>query len=195
MKLHPEPWFVYTYWDLSEQMEKKTFYAVVKTSALLRQLLLDSPRLIDEANRRYKSKIEFVVLDTGAWCFAQSDNGEYELGTATIGPVSNESIEEGFTVSLKASRFLKIPMIKWKDFEFSVKDIIRLAAHVQGGVHRGVPRNTREHIQLAIADKDAIFNQPTFLHCLIQVNLVVLSSLKPLAERIITDWGMNTENA
>jgi hypothetical protein len=49
--------FVRTYEDLQQLIKSKDDYGILKTSGLLRKLLLDMNPLIHQANRRLQQKI------------------------------------------------------------------------------------------------------------------------------------------
>jgi hypothetical protein len=181
-----EQWFVLTLRDVEEHVERRTTYHTLRAAGLLRHLLLDNPKLIDLANRRIRQKIRFRVLDTGAWVSSQSEGGEFELWSNTIAPVSQEAYEDGLSRDVTLDKFLKIHMFRWKEYSFDVKDVIRLAAHVQGGVHHGKPRDKRESIQYDLAYEKSVINEPLYILCLIQIASVVLESLKPLRQEILS---------
>ena len=66
-----------------------------------------------------------------------------------------------------------------------MKEVIRLAAHIQGGVHHGRPRDQRESIQHDLAYEKSVISQPLYILCLIQIALVVIQSLKPMEQQIV----------
>jgi hypothetical protein len=180
-----EQWFIFTLRDLEEHLERKTEYHIIRAAGLLRHLLLDNPRLLDLANRQIRQKIRFRILDTGAWASSQSQKGEFELWSNAIAPVSQETYDEGLSSDISLDHFLKTPMFKWKGYIFDVKEVIRLAAHIQGGVHHGKPHDQREAIQHDLAYEKSVISQPVFVLCLIQIALVVIESLKPLEQQIL----------
>src|SRR4051794_20714772 len=55
--------FVYTLRDLERRTAATDEYEVRLSAALLRKLLLDQKRLIDQVNRRYKLDLRFRISD------------------------------------------------------------------------------------------------------------------------------------
>lgn len=190
--MHVEPFFVHTMWDLEEHLSKRTPYAFIRSAGLLRHLFLDNPRLIDAANRRLKLRLRMKILDTGAWVSSQADDGSCYLGHHIIAS-SDPTIEDEFISNLTIPKFLKTPMFRWETTEYSVKDVIRLASHVQGGVHRGKTKNYREEIQLFLSYERSPLRMPTFIFSLIQINLVAIESLSPLTNLLIEDWQLKKQ--
>ena len=186
IKMNYEQWFVLTLKDLWEHLERRTAYHIVRASALLRHLLLDNPKLLDLANRRIRQKIRFRILDTGTWASKRSNNEGFELWTNTICPISPEVSDEDFLREVTLDEFLKIDLFQWKEYYFNVRDVIRLASHIQGGVHHGKPHNNHESIQYDLAHETDIFGQPIYANCLIQIILVVLQSLASLEQIILS---------
>jgi len=61
--------------DLQSRVATPDEYGMLKTAALLRQLLLDSPRLVDEVNRERRLKITFRVMEKDAYVQMLLDSG------------------------------------------------------------------------------------------------------------------------
>ena len=185
--MHAEPLLVFTLQDLRFRLSKRTHYDAIRAAGLLRQLLLDGEPLIVQANR----KLRYEILTSGAWASVQSPDGEYRLWTSVIGPVSVEANEEGFTERVSLAQLLKAPLVRWDRHEFTVAEIIRLAAHVQGGVHKGRPEDEREQILYHLAYLDAAMGQPTYHQGLVQIVCVVTDSLRDLESALAAKWKIN----
>src|SRR5947208_11895772 len=61
--MEPDRLFLMTLQDLQERLSNLDEYGMLRTAGLLRQLLLDEPRLVDLVNRKFRLRIRFAVAD------------------------------------------------------------------------------------------------------------------------------------
>jgi hypothetical protein len=178
-----ETFFLETLKDLRERSSRPgPEYEVQQLAALLRKLLLDERRLIDLVNPTPRTPIRFrvyegspyqeLVLSMGPQLYAVQD----AFDPKDIA-VANARIAEVDVAGLLKRRILLIDGM-W----FSVADIVRYVAHVEGAVHRGQPKGEKE--QLLAATKIHIGSVTGVVRTLLAVGRVVARGLEPLEDRI-----------
>jgi hypothetical protein len=146
-------------------------YDLIKACGLLRHLICDKTSLLEIVNREYRLKIVFTVCDK-----TPPDNYLFAYW------VDLSYLKEK-TKTVSVDEFLSLRMFTFVDMCFSVKDIIRVGSHVQGGVHSGEAENP-DHKVLSVLD-DKVFRQQDFGKKSIKsICTVVLSGLEPLKNLI-----------
>jgi len=71
-------------------------------------------------------------------------------------------------------------------FDLTVKDLIKHAANVSGGVHAGAPSTPAERRLDEIADDVFVNDLPMAIACLHGIAAVSVKALSPLADAIVT---------
>jgi hypothetical protein len=132
----------------SDSNNPRPEYEAQQLGWLLRKLLMDGHPLIDLANRKHRLPIRFLV----------DDGSPYQDMVLSMGPVfyslvdafdprdsavANARVAEVDREGLLARRILLLQG-EW----YSVKDIIKYVAQVEGAVHRGQPSDAKERALL-----------------------------------------------
>lgn len=183
-----EQLFLRTLDDLESRAASNDEYVILGTSALLRKLLLDEAPLMDQVNRKHRLKIEFEIVDV--------DKIRQELQDAALlgeGPEDFFSVQDSLdpTImpnappkSVKRDAFLATGVQMLGDETITVRDVIRHQAHIEGGVHAGAPRDSREEAFHRLDQEVSIGGHPPILRQLKSISAVVLKALEPLKEAV-----------
>lgn len=180
-----EELFIKTISELELKSAQGSGYDLIRTSALLRQLLLDSPSLIVSVNRTYREKIRFKVQKRGDLFPRQG-----QLALHGINPHPNFTTEE-----LNLDSFLSLKVVYYHLSVFTVRDIIVFTANKLGGVHydnrerknekeRSLDHLRINEIKVSYSDKkdselvDFVIAQMT------PISVAVIQALEPLKRRL-----------
>jgi hypothetical protein len=170
--------------DIRSVIEKPDDYEVLRASALLRQLLLDENRLVDDVNRQHRVKLRFKVADSWDTPYAkvvlEDDPTFYSVldglypGTTPIkAPIKR----------LNRDQFLGYAVVFVKGSFYTVRDIIDHCANVLGGVHfgpaRGESQETLSKLRNIRVDGSSVSGRQ-----LLSILKVVREGLEPLTEKV-----------
>jgi hypothetical protein len=177
--------FLETLADLRRRSNPGPEYEVQQLAALLRKLLLDRPPLMDAVNCPPLLPIRFrvhdgspyqdLVLSSGPAFYALQDAFDPEtilVANARIADVDRDGLLERGIVLMGGV---------W----FSVADIVKYVAHVEGAVHRGEPRG-RQRALAATNIRIGGYDSPV-VRSLLAVARVVARGLEPLEARVRSD--------
>ncbi len=161
---------------------------MIRMGGLLRHLLLDGSTLLSQANMRHGEVLKYSVVDFGAHGGIVADDGTIPMCDHVIAP-NFDDLGEPYVDHVDLPTFLAMTCFHTPDQTFSVKDVIRFASHVQGGIHSGHPRGEKEHHQQS-ASYLPTMSMRAWDQSIIQVVLVVLRAMRPLMSRIEGTWGL-----
>lgn len=178
---HTRQLFLHTLDRLDACISSNDPFEILDASGELGKLLLDSSPLVHQINREFKLKLRFQVGE--AQHFAPgfpkpviwSIQDGLDPDTAPPGRSSKE---------LTRDQFLAFTVLKMRDSEFSLRDVIKFEANVMGGVHSGSPKEVKEQV---LAELDRIFElggHRASLRQLMAVGRVVLKGLEPLRRSV-----------
>ncbi len=154
-------------WDASE-------YALLRASALLRELLVDPKPLVEQANREHRLRLRYQVRTPPS-----TPGLLFWLG---IDP--EEPADGGPIKSLTVSQLLAQNLVFSASMAFSVRDLITYGANVLGGVHHG---DASSDVHRALRDaplKIEHGGRPLGLVAMVPIAHVVLSGVRPLSDAI-----------
>jgi hypothetical protein len=188
--------FLETLRDIRERSDPnnpKSEYEVQKLAALLRKLFLDGQSLVSKVNRARRLPFQFRVFD----------GGPYHDLTMSMGPVF-WSVQDGFdpdTALVPTSRFTEVNsdgllarrIVLLNGEWYTVADIIRYVAHVEGAVHRSEPRDAKDQALATSGIGIGGYDSPV-VRSLCAVGRVVVRGLEPLEARILAGRTPPTES-
>lgn len=148
-------------------------------SALLRQLLFDEKSLVDTVNTR-PIRLEFRV---GAWPpmfdpLPTHVSLEDELDPETGPPGISTAI------TLSRAEFARYPVTYFDGLSISVKDVIRYASNVAGGVHHDPSPRPEFRIMHALSQQIGWGGLPLGIRQLKAIGRVTLRALYPLIDDV-----------
>ena len=174
-KSDEELFFLQTLCDLDEKQYSGDPYEVIRGSGILRQLFLDSPTLLDQANRSHRLKFKFVIL-------GQMDPLP-ETPASYWRPIDPTLVPLCPTSVVSRDQLLSQPILDISEESVTVKDVILACANGKGGVHYGKVDGQKA----AILDMDKVFRllgEEPSVAALRGIMRVVLVGLVPLCEKI-----------
>jgi hypothetical protein len=178
--------FLETLADLRRRSNAGPAYEVQQLAALLRKLLLDGQPLVDAANRTRRLRLRFRVYD----------GSPYQDLVLSDGPMFY-SLQDAFdpeTVAVANARFAEVNrdgllgrgLVLLDGIWFSVADIVKYVAHVEGAVHLGEPDDDKQRALAASDIRIGGYDSPV-VRSLLAVARVVARGLEPLEARIRAD--------
>jgi hypothetical protein len=176
--------FLETISDLQSRVAAPDEYGMLRTAALLRQLLLDSPRLIDEVNRQRRLRVTFRVVDKDAYVQMVLDDGA--IFYSTEDGLDPNTAAFGQVKELNRDQFLKQPVMVVNGHTASVHDLIDQLAHIEGGIHAATARTDKEKALTEAGQVLGIGGLPAGVRMLAAIGRVVLSGLEELRRRVAT---------
>ena len=148
-------------------------YDLVKSSRVLRQLLLDGDALLHIVNRKLRVPPEFNILSS------QVSSGDYR---------NFEIYPGGHTdtvVTLNLQKFLSYPLGRSQGKTITVKDVIKFGAIVLGGVHfKEEPREETSHL-MSVHTSSAVESLSPVFVALKHIGAVTRDAMIPIRNRLL----------
>jgi hypothetical protein len=176
--------FLRTLDDLGRRVEPGVDeYEVLLIAGLLRKLLVDSPRLVDEVNRSRGVRIPYVInARRPIWELAGSPAPVFWSIQDALDPDGALTRPEPKEVSL--DELLGTVVMRVRSESITVKDVILHTANVVGAVHAGEARKDVNRLLEKVADELSIGDFRPDVRSLLAIGRVVLRAMAPLRERI-----------
>ncbi|MEW4983853.1 MAG: hypothetical protein AB1Y31_11755 [Cycloclasticus sp.] len=182
--MNPNKLFCRTIDDIKNVIDTPDDYEILRSSALLRQLLIDGNRLTDVVNKEIRQKIVFRIVDH--W------ETEYTKLVLSHKP-SFYAVLDGLTpdvmpnkiqiVELSRDKFFSHKVILTDGKLISIRDIIDHCSNVLGGVHLGDPRSKSQEA-LSNLHSIKVGGATVSLRQLLPILQVVYKALLPLREAL-----------
>lgn len=179
--MHPTSIFTQTLDDISNVIETPDNYGVLRSSALLRQLLVDRNRLVDVINRGVKVKILFRISDGWDTPYTKLVLEDDPVFFAVLDGLSpNAALLKGAPIKeLSRDEFLSHRVVLTNGRYITVRDIIDHCANVMGGVHLGAPKQGSQK-SLSNLQNITVGGAPLSIRQLLPILRVVHDALQPL---------------
>jgi hypothetical protein len=174
--------------ELAQRLGSGTPHDLYKASAILRQFFLDGGQsLVHLVNRDHHIKLSYHIASLPPnpdrrwqalyrWC-------------SLIPSPHRGSHEERVFVQATEGVLMATACVVINDCAFTIRDMIKTAAHVMGGIHAGAP----DEKQLLIVKTEfaSCGTHPQIVGSLREIVVVVLAGLSPLTAAIIADLHAN----
>jgi hypothetical protein len=158
-------------------------YELLRSAALLRQLLLDESPLVHQVNRGRNLRFVFRVnVREPIWKRAGTDPPVFWSRHDGLDP--DTALVSAEIAELKWDGFLGALVMIVDRRNFTVRDIIDQAAHVLGGVHAGTPREQAQEALSAVAASFRIGDADPVTGALRAIARIVLRAFDPLRRQI-----------
>ncbi len=165
--------FAETVRDIDVRAVEGTPYEKVRAAGLLRQLLLDGPSsLVDQVNRRYRSRLRFTIIDSRQ---VPPANPLYHW--RSLDPTS---LPNAATVEVSRDQLLAAPVLDFNGMTASVLDVIRVCANAMGGVHLRAPDGAAQSGLLDWDTAVRLLGERPSLAALVGICTIVLRGMKPV---------------
>jgi hypothetical protein len=115
-------------------------YEVLLSAALLRKLLLDQERLMDQVNRRYRLDLRFRI--SGVSPFEQQIWDSTPIFWALEDVLDPESPLAYAPFDATRDQFLGRRAMRFSESWITIRDVIDQLANIEGAVHRGNPKES-----------------------------------------------------
>lgn len=180
-----EELFIRTLDDLERCISSNDDYTILHASALIRKLFLDESPLVDQVNQIIHAKLKFEVVDTDKLfeVFQTPDMPKFEfLGIQDA--LDPESIPNPPKKTVTRDAFFKVPIQVAQGRRFTIQEIVKHQANIEGGVHAGKSKTADDRKLEEVEDTIKIFSLPPGLRQLQAIGRIILKTLFPL--KIIT---------
>lgn len=173
--------FISTIDDLRNKVESNNEYEILKASGLIRSLLIDSNNLIDEVNKEFRLKLTFTYADsTQGYSAEMIKMMQPDQWAVLDGFYPGSQITNAVNVTTGRDPLLSQMVLINNGERLSVKDVIKYAANVLGGIHAGKVKQGDVKDE-ALEKLTGLFgNLPTALLQLKAIAHVILDGLEPL---------------
>lgn len=175
--------FVNTIKDIENRLSNSDPYEILLISGLIRKLFFDDYPLVDQVNRIYRFKLQFeiTVPQTDIYNDPYLDFCSVQDG---LDPDTAPPFKNKITVTRDQFFHTTVTVINKK--HFSVMDIILFEANVCGGIHAGSPKSEKEKALNQINKSISIGGYESTLRQLLAIARVILKSLNPLHQKIVS---------
>lgn len=175
--MNSEVLFTRRYNELFEFRYSLDYYRILKSSAIIRQLLIDEKPLIHLVNKNLKHKIEFIIDNT----FYQEIAPKINILCTSTEPENLAIINSKGLRKFSLDKFLNFGILDFNGSEFTVIEIIKFASNKQGGVHFDDSK-TQSEIKLKTAfntlDSEKILALEFTIKCIVEIVLIALRPIK-----------------
>lgn len=177
-----EELFIHTVDDLRTKVEAGDDYSILRATALLRQLLMDGHSLTHQVNRTYRIRLGFEVCGRSYRDIMLSTNPDFY---SSLDGIHKSGLLAGSVEPISLDQLLSEPVLVSDGQVFTVGDLIRHGANVDGGVHRGQPRNDLEQALSDLANGSfMVAGQAINYRQLRPIALIMLDGLEPVYKTI-----------
>lgn len=132
-----EELFINTLHDLELRIGSSDEYSVLMAAALLRKLLVDGGRLMDQVNRKYRLRLRFRISAVSSFeKLILEDNPIFWSLEDALDPASPLAYGP---FDATRDEFLSRKIMRFNGQWITVRDVIDQLANVEGAVHSGEP--------------------------------------------------------
>lgn len=178
-----ETLFIRTLSDIHKSINSDDEYEVLRASALIRQLFLDgSNSLFDRVNRTYRTKLEFEI--------AEFDNPvklpfKPAIWTSFTELTPKEAPLHWVRKKVNRDKFFALIVASVENHDYSVRELIKFAANMMGGVHSGSSADDKGKKLENLKGLYIFSNINTALLFVKAVGQNTLTTLTPLRDKIL----------
>jgi hypothetical protein len=176
--------FVHTLRDLEERTASTDEYTVLMSAALLRKLLLDESRLVDQVNRAHRLKLRYRISDVSPWeKLLLDDNPVFWTIEDALDPDSPFAYAP---CDATRDQFLARQVMYFSGSRITVRDVIDQLANIEGGVHSGSPKDDRQRALQAAAQFYSRAGLPGAVNQTRLIGRITVRGLRPLYDAVVS---------
>jgi hypothetical protein len=172
--MHEDELFLRTLSDLAGKMTSADKYEWLRSSLLVRQLLIDGGTLVDQVNRRHGLKLTFAVPDASGL-----------VDEHVLVYVASDDLGACPTRSVNRDGFFSTRLIYVNRQWFTVRDIVTTVANVLGGVHKGKPKDSDQELLSELNAALQVMGAGAAVQQMRRIGRIALQGLTPLAEAVV----------
>lgn len=166
--------------DVQGKIASKDSYQLLKTSGLLRQLLLDGHHsLLHQVNKEYRFKFKFYLNETPSRPTLPDHDHISAVQSLDPGGLVGRKV-----IELNLDKFLKHECVFAFGDSINVGDVISLNANAKGGVHLGKPKTEKTQRLKNWEELMIICGQEASEKLLIEIAKVTLRGIRELVAEI-----------
>jgi len=166
--------------DLDGRIRSEDEYEKLMIAGLLRKLLLDESPLVNQVNRQIGLRIRFTINDCD---LSASNFGAILYSVAGI--INPDPRLTNNPIEIKMDELLAFPIIKFRENTFTIKDIVKNAANVQGAVHAGMAKEEKDEALKELTNLVSVGGLPLVFSSLHEIGKTVRVGLEPLVRAVI----------
>jgi hypothetical protein len=175
--------FVHTLRDLEQRTAATDEYEVLLSAALLRKLLLDQQRLMDQVNRRYRLDLRFRI--SGVSPFEQQIWDSPPIFWALEDVLDPESPLAYAPFDATRDQFLGRRIMRFSESWITIRDVIDQLANIEGAVHSGEPKKERHRVLQAAGKFYSRDGLPGVISQVRLIGRITLRGLSPLRDAVV----------
>ena len=173
--MNTEQLFVSTIQDLDEKLRSTDEYEKLMIAGLLRKLLLDDSPLVNQVNRQIGLRIRFTIND------CELSASELGLVLHSVAGILNPDPRlTNNPIEVTIAKLLAFPIIMYRGNTFTIKDIVKNAANVQGAIHAGMAKEEKDNSLKELTDLVSVGGLPFVFSLLHEIGVIVRVGLEPL---------------
>jgi hypothetical protein len=190
--MDPAALYLATIDDLERLANAGDAYSMLRASAMLRQLLLDTHPLVHVVNRKLRVKFSFTVCGRAFTRAVLKMNPD--LFCALDGIHAASSGMPNTAENLKLQEFLAEPILKVGSQLLTVRDLIEVSANALGGVHFDPKRADTEALAVFSAQVK-VREQSLDAAQMRPLVLAVLDGLAPVTQAVRREQGRTRQQS
>jgi len=176
--------FIYTLRDLEQRIADADEYEVLMSAALLRKLLVDGARLMDQVNRAYRMDLRFRISGVSPLeNLIYEDNPMFWSLEDALDPESPFAYQP---FDATRDQFLSRKIMRFNGVFITVRDVIDQLANVEGAVHSGNANNDRRKAAQAAGKFYSRAGLPGVVSQVRLIGRITVRGLSPLRDAVIT---------
>lgn len=175
--------FVHTLRDLERRTAATDEYEVLLSAALLRKLLLDQERLMDQVNGRYRINLRFPI--SGVSPFEQQIWDSTPILWALEDALDPESPLAYAPFDATRDQFLGRRVMRFSENWITVRDVIYQLANIEGAVHSGKPKKERQRVLQAAERFYSRDGLPGVVSQVRLIGRITVRGLSPLRDAVV----------
>ncbi len=180
--MDPDQLFLHTLEDLERRTAAADEYEVLMSAALLRKLLLDKGRLMDQVNRRHRLDLRFRISAVSPLeQLIHEDNPMFWVIEDALDP---DCALAYAPFPATRDQFLARRVMRFSGNWITVRDVINQLANIEGAVHRGEAKDARERALREVAKFYSHSGLPGAVNQVKLIGRITVRGLSPLRDAI-----------
>jgi hypothetical protein len=175
--------FIHTLRDLQQRTVSTDEYVVLRAAGLLRQLLLDRERLMDQVNRPHRLDIRFQI--SGISPYEKLIYEEAPIFRALEDALDPKSPLAHKPFDATRDEFLKRRIMRFGGNWITIRDVIDQLANVEGAVHSGKAKDARQKTIQATGKFYSRAGLPGVVSHVRLIGRITVQGLSPLRDAVI----------
>jgi hypothetical protein len=175
--------FLHTLGDLARRATATDEYAVLMGAGLLRKLLVDGGRLMDQVNRHHRLQVRFRIG-------GESPLERHILASNPLFWAIEDALDPDcplayVPIEVSVDKLLARRIMRYGGRWITVHDVIDQLANVEGAVHSGEPRNQHQRLLQAAGRFYSRGGLPGVVSQVGRISRIAVAGLDPLRAAVV----------